>query len=90
MRYALKDYQTRAVGQVLRRLERAQQDTRAYGGLSAFALSATTGAGKTVMATAVIEALFHGSEELDFAPASDERAQDARPSTATGGARGNW
>lgn len=29
-------------------------------------------------------------ENLDFAPSSDERAQDARPSTATGGARGNW
>src|SRR5690606_16781206 len=31
-------------------------------------LSATTGAGKTVMATAVFEALFHGSEEFDFEP----------------------
>src|SRR5690606_26008215 len=32
---------------------------------SAFALTATTGAGKTVMAAAVIEALFFGNDELD-------------------------
>ena len=32
----------------------------------AFSLTATTGAGKTVMAAAVIEALFHGNAEYDF------------------------
>src|SRR5690606_26309253 len=34
----------------------------------AFSLTATTGAGKTVMAAAAIEALFHGSAEYDFEP----------------------
>ena len=33
---------------------------------SAFSLTAVTGAGKTVMAAAVFEALFHGDDEFDF------------------------
>ena len=35
---------------------------------SQFSLSATTGAGKTVIAAAVIEALFFGSDEFNFEP----------------------
>ena len=31
-----------------------------------FSLTATTGAGKTVMAAAVIEALFDGDDDFDF------------------------
>src|SRR5205085_1278149 len=39
-----------------------------YKSLSAFALSAITGSGKTVIATAVIEAVLHGSADLDCDP----------------------
>src|SRR5687768_13451192 len=65
MRFALKDYQTKAVAEILRNLADARDDYHRRKRLLAFALSATTGAGKTVMATAVIEALFEGSEEFD-------------------------
>lgn len=58
MRCTLKDYQTEAVRDVLRNLDRARDSYRRYGALSQFSLTATTGAGKTVMAAAVIEALF--------------------------------
>ena len=68
MRYTLKDYQAEAVRDVLRNLERARDSYRRYGALSQFSLAATTGAGKTVMAAAVIEALFFGSDEFDVAP----------------------
>ena len=66
MRYTLKDYQAEAVRDVLRNLDRARDSYRRYGALSQFSLTATTGAGKTVMAAAVIEALFFGSDEFDF------------------------
>lgn len=65
MRFALKDYQIDAVAKVLAHLDRAREDSRRRGDLVAFALSATTGAGKTVMATAAFEALFLGSEDFD-------------------------
>lgn len=66
MRFALKDYQMEAVGQVLTHLADAKDDVRRKNRLIAFALSATTGAGKTVMATAAFEALFLGSEDFGF------------------------
>jgi len=66
MRYTLKDYQAEAVRDVLRNLDRARDSYRRYGALSQFSLTATTGAGKTVMAAAAIEALFFGSDEFDF------------------------
>lgn len=66
MRYTLKDYQVDAVRGVLENLTRAKILYRS-GLTSQFSLSATTGAGKTVMAAAVIEALFFGSDEFDFA-----------------------
>src|SRR5690625_6460219 len=68
MRYTLKDYQYDAVSDVLKNLERARDSYLRYGALSQFSLAATTGAGKTVMAAAVIEALFFGSDEFDVAP----------------------
>lgn len=67
MRYTLKDYQTEAVRDVLKNLERARDSYHRYKALSQFSLAATTGAGKTVMAAAVIEALFFGSDEFDIA-----------------------
>ena len=68
MRYKLKEYQTTAVEQILTTLEDARDDFHRKDRKIAFALSATTGAGKTVIAATVIEALFTGSSEFDFEP----------------------
>jgi len=69
VRYTLKDYQADAVADVIDRLDTARTMHRApRPKQSAFALTATTGAGKTVMAAAVIEALFFGNDELDVEP----------------------
>lgn len=66
MRYTLKGYQEDAVADVLARLKRARADWRQWKSPVAFSLAATTGAGKTVMAAAVIEALFDGNPDLEF------------------------
>ncbi|MDE0420876.1 MAG: DEAD/DEAH box helicase family protein [Gammaproteobacteria bacterium] len=66
MRYTLKDYQEEAVAEVLKRLAWARDDWHQRRSPVAFSLTATTGAGKTVMAAAVIEALFHGNPAYDF------------------------
>ena len=66
MRYTLKDYQNDAVADVLDRLKRARADWHRWKSPVAFSLTATTGAGKTVMAAAVIEALFDGNPDYDF------------------------
>jgi type III restriction enzyme len=68
VRYTLKDYQDDAVGDVLRHLADARFDWHQRNRRVAFSLTATTGAGKTVMAAAVIEALFEGNAEYDFEP----------------------
>ncbi len=68
MRYTLKDYQAEAVRDVLKNLDRARDSYHRFGALSQFSLTATTGAGKTVMAAAVIESLFFGSDEFDIPP----------------------
>ena len=65
----LTDYQEVASGEVLRRLRRATRDFQEDRDYSAVSLTAPTGAGKTVIATAVIEALFLGDEN---APADPE------------------
>jgi type III restriction enzyme len=66
MKYTLKDYQDEAVIDVLERLKRARkrwhEDTEPH----AFSLTAPTGAGKTIMAAAVFEALFHGDDRYEF------------------------
>ena len=66
MRYTLKDYQSDAVADVLARLSRARADWKRLEEPVAFSLTATTGAGKTVMAAAVIEALFDGNPDHNF------------------------
>ena len=66
MRYTLKDYQDEAVVNVLGHLARARNDWHQWQSPVAFSLTATTGAGKTVMAAAVIEALFDGNADFDF------------------------
>lgn len=70
MKFTLKDYQTDAVDDILANLIRARENFKnsAKKETSSFSLTATTGAGKTVMAAAAIEALFWGSEAFDFEP----------------------
>lgn len=62
MRFTLKDYQARATENLLRALRAAtrdvEEDPSSHWSVS---LSAPTGAGKTVIASAVIEALFDGA-----------------------------
>ena len=66
MLYTLKDYQDDAVADVLGHLVRAREDWHRWKSPVAFSLTATTGAGKTVMAAAVIEALFYGNPDYEF------------------------
>ena len=66
MKFTLKDYQDEAVLDVLDNLRKARKRWREDGDRHAFSLTAATGAGKTVMAAAVFEALFHGDDGYDF------------------------
>ncbi len=68
MKFTLKDYQEEAVENVLVNLKKASRRWREDGDRHAFSLTATTGAGKTVMAAAVFEALFHGDDNYDIEP----------------------
>src|SRR2546422_534044 len=72
MRYELKDYQREAAITLVERLRIARELWANSRMPSSFALSAITGAGKTVIAAAVIEALIHGSSDFDAEP--DPRA----------------
>ncbi|HZJ28145.1 MAG TPA: DEAD/DEAH box helicase family protein [Acidimicrobiia bacterium] len=67
MRYELMDYQRSAAIDVLNRLRRARVDW-ANGDRSSFALSAITGSGKTVIATAAVEATVFGSADFGVDP----------------------
>jgi len=66
MKFTLKDYQDEAVKDVLDRLNKARKRWHEDGDKHAFSLTATTGAGKTVMAAAVFESLFYGNDDYDF------------------------
>ena len=66
MKFTLKDYQEDAVRDVLSCLQKASKRWHEDGDMHAFSLTATTGAGKTVMAAAVFEALFFGNDEFNF------------------------
>ncbi|MEQ9797362.1 DEAD/DEAH box helicase family protein [Parvibaculum sp.] len=68
MKFTLKDYQDEAVEDVLDRLKKASRRWHEDGDKHAFSLTATTGAGKTVMAAAVFEALFFGNDDYNFEP----------------------
>lgn len=71
MRFTLKDYQADAVGDTLQELTSAREIYQTTSKrVSSVALTATTGAGKTVMAAATIEALFWGSDDFNIAPVS--------------------
>jgi type III restriction enzyme len=62
VRYTLKDYQALAAVEIVKTLRRRGRDYEEDQTLSSVALSAPTGAGKTVIAAAVIETLFDGDE----------------------------
>jgi len=66
MKFTLKDYQEEAVRDVLANIHKARKRWREDADKHAFSLTAPTGAGKTVMAAAVFEALFHGDDTYDF------------------------
>jgi type III restriction enzyme len=66
MRFELKTYQIEATAKILKALARSRSDWHQHQDRIAFALSSTTGSGKTVIAATVIEALLHGSSEFDF------------------------
>ena len=66
MKFTLKDYQEEAVVEVLSNLRKANKWWHEDNAKTAFSLTATTGAGKTVMAAAAFEALFHGDDNFDF------------------------
>lgn len=66
MKVTLKDYQDDAVREVLVNIRKAQKRWKEDAERHAFSLTAPTGAGKTVMAAAVFEALFHGDDAYEF------------------------
>ena len=66
MKFTLKDYQDEAVIDVLNRLKKARKRWHEDGDRHAFSLTAATGAGKTVMAAGVLEALFYGDDRYEF------------------------
>lgn len=66
MKFTLKDYQADAVRDALSNLKKARKFWHSDADKTAFSLTAVTGAGKTVMAAAAFEALFHGDDEYDF------------------------
>lgn len=68
MKFTLKDYQEDAVQDVLVNLKKAHKRWHEDGDKHAFSLTATTGAGKTVMAAAVFEALIFGDDDYNFEP----------------------
>jgi type III restriction enzyme len=66
VRVTLKDYQDDAVRDVLVNIRKARKRWKEDAERHAFSLTAPTGAGKTVMAAAVFEALFHGDDAYEF------------------------
>ena len=68
MKFTLKPYQRTALEDMLASLDRAKTIYEREASPTSVSLSATTGAGKTVIATAVIESLFYGNDDYDFEP----------------------
>lgn len=68
MQFTLMKFQTRAVTEILANLKRCRRDWLDDQERSGFTLSSPTGSGKTVIASTVIEALLHGSDEFGVEP----------------------
>jgi len=68
MKFTLNEYQSDAVGDLLEQLSKARKMYHGLDTATSVALTAPTGAGKTVMAAAVIEALFFGNDAFDAQP----------------------
>jgi type III restriction enzyme len=66
MKFTLHGYQSDAVRDVLANFKRARRRWHQDKDLHAFSLTAVTGAGKTVIAAAAFEALFHGDDGFEF------------------------
>lgn len=71
MKLPLREFQKTAAERILDRLAKARRDYLESGDRSAIGLAATTGAGKTIIATAIIEAVLMGSEEFGIEPDPD-------------------
>ncbi|NEK86948.1 DEAD/DEAH box helicase family protein [Blastococcus saxobsidens] len=65
MKFTLTDYQVKATSDVITELREAAAAYEGRGRMSAIGLTAPTGAGKTVIATAVLEGLMFGTEDTD-------------------------
>ena len=74
MKYRLRDFQKEAVASLLKKMSSMRSSYDDDGSLSAVALTAPTGAGKTVISAAVIEGLFYGYSDNDYAFPGDSRA----------------
>lgn len=68
MRFTLEDYQISATEGVLTGISRARRDYGEDGERTAVGLTAPTGAGKTVIATAVLEGLYFGTSSREAEP----------------------
>lgn len=68
MRFTLEDYQVAATERVLTGIARARRDYREDDERTAVGLTAPTGAGKTVIATAVLEGLYFGTATREADP----------------------
>jgi type III restriction enzyme len=66
MKFTLKDYQDESALDVLSNLAKARKRWHEDSDRHAFSLTAATGSGKTVIAAAVFEALFHGDDRYNF------------------------
>lgn len=84
MKFTLEDYQLTATEQVLSSIAKARREYAEDGERSAVGLTAPTGAGKTVIATAVLEGLYFGTPTRQPEPGltalwvTDDRALNAQ------------
>lgn len=84
MRFTLEDYQQTAVDKLHTHIARARRDFAEDGEKSAVGLTAPTGAGKTVIATALLEGLYFGTEDREADPqltvlwVTDDRSLNAQ------------
>lgn len=68
MKFTLEEFQTNAVDGLLKSIAKARREYAEDGERTAVGLTAPTGAGKTVIATAVLEGLYLGTDTRDPDP----------------------